>query len=112
MEGADGGEAVKMQPCPFCEGPPCLTTHLINRRIFEGLHHYPPDGIYIYAVVWCHECGVDGPRAKDFVCSDSDVEALKRTAIELWNQRDNRHRGMYDSGDARGLTEYPRAESR
>lgn len=102
-------QAVKMLPCPFCEGPPCINAHLINHRIFYGRTRYPPDGIYIYARVWCHECGTDGPRVRDFVCSDEDVEALKLLAAELWNRRDNRHRSMYDSGEARGLIDYPRA---
>jgi hypothetical protein len=76
--------------------------------MFYGRKRYPDDGLDLYAKVWCHECGADGPHADEFVCSDADVEDLKKTAAALWNRRDNRHRSMYDGGDERGLCEYPR----
>lgn len=102
-----------MLPCPFCEGPPCLTAHYSFGRkadqIFYGVKRYR-DGIHIRAYVWCHECGAHGPHAEDFVYCDDDVVDLKRTAAELWNLRDSRHRSMYDGGEAEGLSEHPRAD--
>jgi hypothetical protein len=61
--------------------------------------------------VWCHECGAQGPHADDWgAYSEADVAAVKQSAAELWNQRDARHRCLYDGGEAEGLNEHPRRD--
>lgn len=98
---------MKLLPCPFCQGPPCLTAHLRSGKIFEGRKRYPSEGLDLYANIWCHECGAQGPREDGFMSSDEDVEALKIIAAQLWNRRDDRHRSLYDDG----MAKYPRSDA-
>jgi uncharacterized protein YbaR (Trm112 family) len=100
---------MKLLPCPFCEGPPVL--HVRNSETHAMIFRPAPDsddGEFMEALVFCHECGTQGPCSEEIVCTDSEIDAIQLSAAKLWNQRDARHRGMYDSGEARGLCEHPR----
>jgi hypothetical protein len=98
----------KLKPCPFCEGPPCVTTmRVIGGGVFPDSEIEGDDGLFVKASVWCHECGADGPAIDDIAYSRADCYELERRAVALWNNRGNRHRSLYDSGEKRGLNEYP-----
>jgi hypothetical protein len=102
---------VKLLPCPFCEGPPVLFRRdTVSREIVY--RPFPPSdsGDLIEARIFCHECGAQSPRVDALIREDDELDALELAAVAAWNQRDARHRGMYDSGEARGLCEYPRTE--
>jgi hypothetical protein len=51
--------------------------------------------------VLCHECGARGPRVEDSLDFSDDksrfISELERKAIEAWNERNARHRSLYDS---------------
>lgn len=98
---------MKLLPCPFCEGPPCISAHEYLGGAMWRDEAYPDDGIFLEAQVWCHECGAHGPKAEKIACDHDDYVALETEACELWNQRDNRNRDCYDGGEAEGLNEYP-----
>lgn len=103
-------DQIKLSPCPFCEGPPVP----IVRKVFEGGYCAKDtdygEGIYAEAFVFCHECGCDGPHPEDRTLYDADGYAeLEAEAVALWQQRDNRHRSMYDGGETEGLNLYPRS---
>jgi Restriction alleviation protein Lar len=99
-------------PCPFCEGPPVVivrnseTQVMIDRPAPES-----NEDEFIEALVFCHECGAQGPHADEVVCMDDEIDGIELRAAELWNQRDARHRSMYDSGVERGLCGLPGDES-
>jgi hypothetical protein len=102
---------VKLLPCPFCEGPPCP---LVQNGLFPGgaallLDNYGPEGLYVRAFVFCHECGADSPDVTGTIYDREDYAAIERQAVGLWQKRDARHRCMYDGGEAEGLNLYPRA---
>lgn len=98
-------------PCPFCAGPPVLISkwfsdgHWVNFP--ESLPFDDEDGCFIESWVFCHECGVDGPRAEGFCCEQSDVDSVDQKAVENWNRRDERHKELYDANRVEGRCQYP-----
>lgn len=96
-------EPVKVSPCPFCEGPPVpfATSHVIG-------FSFKPDGSMVDAHVFCHECGAEGPKVEDLCWDEEDVAPLIDRAVLLWETKNNRHRCLYDAGDAEGLNLHPR----
>jgi hypothetical protein len=106
-----GQETLILLPCPFCEGPPCLFARFLMRSE-PCLGELPPsdDGHFIAAFIFCHECGAESPSADEIVYDSEDMSALERQAAELWNQRDNRHRDLYDANRAEGRCQYPTAQ--
>jgi hypothetical protein len=100
---------IKLAPCPFCEGPPCpVVVRGVGGGVFPDSEMEGPDGLYARAFVHCHECGVESESVRDFVFEPDDCKRIEREAVLLWNQRDARHRPLYDSGEHDGLNEYPR----
>ena len=111
-------EPIKMNPCPFCEGPPCVmardeTSGVI---VYES-HKRDPDAEekeYFEAHVWCHDCGAQGPRIDTATLCifegliDLEVADVMRIAVERWNDRHNKARNCYDAGEAEGLNIWPR----
>lgn len=99
-----------LKPCPFCEGPPVpiVQNDTANRGAAPLQDNYGPKGLYARAFVFCHECGAEGPAVEDTLWERSDYFALEAVAVRLWQDRDARHRGMYDAGVAQGLERYPR----
>jgi hypothetical protein len=94
---------VAVSPCPFCEGPPVpfATSHVFGFK-------FKSDGSMVDAHVFCHECGAEGPKVEDLCWDEEDVAPLIDRAVLLWETKNNRHRGMYDSGVAEGLNLHPR----
>lgn len=101
-------EAVLLEPCPFCEGPPCVTVHTIGGGEAPVADDYGDDGLTARAFVFCHECGAEGPATEDEMFDRADYLALETTAVRAWQQRDARHRPLYDAGTAEGLNLHPR----
>ena len=110
-------EAIKMAPCPFCEGPPCVIAHDFMTGEVMAMdrpqtEHF--DEAYS-AHVWCHSCGAQGPLID--TCSlgtfehihDLKVADVMRIAVEHWNGRDSKARNCYDAGEGEGLNVWPRA---
>lgn len=104
-------DPIKMLPCPFCEGPPVVIVQAGYRGGALALQDEWEEGADSYAFVFCHECGTEGPHTDDFIYIRDEYHAAEVAAIRLWNQRDARHRDMYDYGDAKGLNLHPRPEA-
>jgi len=114
-------EPIKINPCPFCEGPPCvLARNETTGSLVHEDHKLDPDADekeYFEAYVWCHDCGAQGPHIdtctlcifEDLI--DLEVADLMRIAIERWNGRHNKARNCYDAGEKEGLNIWPRAEA-
>lgn len=112
-------DPIKMNPCPFCEGPPCITARnwITKEELGEG-HKQNEDCDEAYeAHVWCHDCGAQGPNINTCTLGtfeqiyDLEVADVMRIAIERWNDRHNRARDCYDAGEKKGLNIWPRAEA-
>lgn len=65
-------------------------------------------GLDATAMVFCHECGAEGPHAEAYLEVRADYFALEAQAVRLWQNRDARHRCLFDAGAAEGLNLYPR----
>jgi hypothetical protein len=99
-------QPVKLTACPFCEGPPVpFATSERFGFAFEA------DGSMVDAYVFCHECGAQGPSVEGLCWDDEDVAPLIDRAVLLWETKNNRHRELYDAGDAEGLNLHPRASA-
>jgi Restriction alleviation protein Lar len=109
--------SIKIEPCPFCEGPPCVIAHdFVTRAEVEIDRPQTEDFDEDYtAYVWCHECGAQGPSIDS--CSlgtfehlfDLMVRDVMRIAVERWNNKSAKARGCYDAGEKEGLNMFPRA---
>lgn len=104
-------QPIKLEPCPFCEGPPMpvVRTDELGEIRPELI---PEAGLWVEAYVFCHECGAQGPEYEDDVYDADDIERMKGEAVKLWQQRDKRNRDLYDAGDVEGLNLYPRVSDR
>jgi hypothetical protein len=58
--------------------------------------------------VFCHECGADGPSYDEIIYDAEDYQAAEAEGVSLWQQRDARHRCLFDGGEAKDLNLYPR----
>ncbi len=89
---------MKMKPCPFCEGPPVA---FVKRALYPygqatRQDDYGDDGSYVCGVVFCHECGAQGPSHDEVLIFDrTGYERVLQEAIALWEVRDDRHRSLY-----------------
>lgn len=107
-------EPWELPPCPFCEGPPAITV----QRTFEPLGPvyrqatYGCGGVDIDAYVFCHECGAQGPQYEEVIFDEADYQTAEVEAAKLWTDRTAKHRDLFDSSAADGLTTYPRRENR
>jgi len=56
-------EPIKMNPCPFCEGPPCIIARnwITQEEVFEERKQNEDFDEAYEAHAWCHDCG---PRAQ------------------------------------------------
>ncbi|MFJ3121061.1 Lar family restriction alleviation protein [Pseudomonas protegens] len=114
-------EPIKIAPCPFCEGPPCIIARdfITGVEVFETQRRDPDadDQPAFEAHVWCHDCGAQGPNIN--TCSlgtfehlyDLEVADVMRIAIERWNNRPARARSCYDFGDLERVTLWPRVDA-
>jgi len=112
-------EPIKMAPCPFCEGPPCITAKdEAGTEISEG-HTFDPSDEFpmVSAHVWCHDCGAQGPNIDTLTLGafehlyDLQVVDVMRIAVESWNNRHAKARACYDAGDQKGLNLWPRRDA-
>lgn len=104
---------IKILPCAFCEGPPVPFTGTYVEEIpYDISKPLPEDGECLTAHVFCHECGAQGPHFEEYVYEHSDVPALVLQAVNGWNERNGRHRSLYDAGERECLNEYPRPAQR
>ena len=109
-------EQIKLEPCPFCEGPPCITARDYITDVVVAIDRPQDeygDEVYV-AHVWCHECGAEGPHVDSCdLCLVDDLFDLTvldvmRIAAERWNGRQSgRARAGYDSSDAQRLNLFP-----
>ena len=107
---------LELAPCPFCEGPPCVSAHesISMREVFVD-HPYLPELDESYeAHIWCHDCGARGPRIDTISLSifehryDLSVYDTMKIAAERWNDRHSKARACYDAGAVAGLNMFPR----
>jgi hypothetical protein len=105
---------IQLDPCPFCEGPPVV---LIRDRESETcLFHcaplevgeFPDEGALVEGYVFCHECGAQGPVRDGFVYDAESLAEVAREVVELWQNRNVRHRDLYEAGHLDGLNLFPR----
>jgi hypothetical protein len=95
-----------LRSCPFCEGPPVPFVRFTDDagKVVRDAHiAESEDGLHAHAQVFCHECGAEGPVVDELAYTSADVEALKQRAIDGWNNRDSRHRDLFDASVAAGL---------
>lgn len=104
---------MKIKPCAFCEGPPVPhTCTYVEDAPYDASKPLPEDGECLSSYVFCHECGAQGPHYEEYVYEHGEVLALVEKAIAGWNDRDSRHRKLYEYGEAERLNEYPRGAER
>lgn len=112
-------EPIKIAPCPFCEGPPCVMARDFLTRV-EVMIDRPQSKDFdedYSAHVWCHECGAQGPDIDSCELGifehiyDLTVADVMRIAVERWNDRHTKARNCYDAGEGEGLNMFPRAEA-
>lgn len=107
--------SVKLLPCPFCAGPPCLITKWLDeKRGFQWENLPAPlpsdDGLIVKAWIFCHECGAGGPEQEGICDYVGDLDEIKWGAVDNWNVRGQRHKDLYDANHAEGRCQYPRAD--
>lgn len=102
---------IGLKPCPFCGGPPStfareMLTHVpFDPRTINAEH-----GNAVEAHVFCHECGAKGETADSVeIFEEKDLEELFSEACKLWNQRDERHKELFEASAKIGNNIYPRA---
>lgn len=112
-------EPIKLTPCPFCEGPPCVEARDEHgNEIGEG-HQFDADDNHPWfsAHVWCHDCGARGPSIDTLSLGtfehlyDLQVVDVMRIAVERWNDRHAKARACYDAGERQGLNLWPRRDA-
>jgi hypothetical protein len=112
-------EPIKMTPCPFCEGPPCVIAHhFVTGKLVAMDRPQTEDFDEAYSAhVWCHDCGAQGPSIDSCTLGtfeqiyDLTVVDVMRIAVERWNDRHNKARNCYDAGEKDGLNIWPRADA-
>lgn len=109
-------DQIKMAPCPFCEGPPCVIAHdFVTRDLVAMDRPQTEDFSEDYSAhVWCHDCGAQGPEIDTVGLStfehvfDLTVAEVMLIAVERWNDRNAKARNCYDAGEAEGQNLFPR----
>lgn len=101
---------IKLLPCPFCEGPPCVIVQNDHPDygLATRLDDYGETGKEVGAFVFCHECGARGETEENCIYTGEEYDEMEYRACARWNLRDRRHRRMYDAGDEEGLNLHPR----
>ncbi|MGH8073701.1 MAG: Lar family restriction alleviation protein [Lysobacter sp.] len=104
-------EPLLLNSCPFCDGPPVpiVQNDTPNGGAAPVQSDYGDEGLPARAFVFCHECGAEGPGADDVLFDAADYQSLEQQAVRLWQERNRRHRPLYDAGNEEGLNLYPRA---
>lgn len=112
-------DQIKMAPCPFCEGPPCIIAqNVFTRALVDEDHRCDPEAEEwpdFESHVWCHDYGAQGPEVDSIklgLCEqlyDLEARDVMRAAVERWNDRGTKARNCYDAGEAEGLNMFPRS---
>jgi hypothetical protein len=107
----------ELLPCPFCEGPP---VPIVQRTLSPGgaaplkddYEDEDPElgGLMVKAFVFCHECGARGPYFDPVIETRADYYAAEAEGVRLWQERNARHRNLFDSSEERELNVYPRPD--
>jgi hypothetical protein len=95
-----------MMPCPYCGGPPAVIERFhdtAGNLIRAARIEESEDGLHATAFVFCHECGAQGPEARDIVFKAAHADLVRIQAKEEWNTRNARHRELYEAGVRAGL---------
>lgn len=103
---------VLLKPCSFCGGPPKpIVTHAeYPFGAAPRMSDYGDDGLWVEACVFCHECGAQGPAIQRNISDASDYDSVLEDAVDLWQNRDERHAELYQAGHAEGLNLFPRPD--
>jgi len=103
---------VLLKPCSFCGGPPKpIVTHADHPfGAAPRMSDYGDDGLWVEACVFCHECGAQGPALQRNISDASDYDSVLEDAVDLWQNRDERHAELYQAGHAEGLNLFPRPD--
>lgn len=90
-----------MKPCPFCEGPPVafVKNGLYPYGAAPKQDDYGDEGLNVSGLVFCHECGANGPEHDDLIFNKQDYDRALQAGIALWEGRDSRHRSLYDASN-------------
>lgn len=107
---------MKLLPCPFCGGPPILRWEWSGEDGQRMAHNNEPllpseNGVFLRTYVSCHECGAGGPGHDEILCERKEIAEIERKGIDLWNQRDGRHYGLYIANEDQGHCVYPRSDA-
>lgn len=89
---ADGGA---LKPCPFCSGPPVAHVGAYPIGSAPELEDYGDEGLSVEAVVFCHECGANGPEVEDVIFDRDGYHDVRQRAVSQWQARDARHAPLY-----------------
>jgi hypothetical protein len=116
-EGEPTPEQIRMSPCPFCEGPPCIDgfDFVTGESLPDDHPHDIEHGQDYSAHVWCHDCGARGPNIESLTLStfehlyDLSLMDVMRIAAQRWNDRNAKARDCYDAGEKNGLNMFPRS---
>lgn len=104
-------DPVALKPCPFCKGPPVPFVKFTDARgqvVRDARIEAQPEGLFAEAQVFCHECGANGPSHHAWVLDGDDVDETTREAVLAWNNRDERHRDLFDANSKNGFCHWPR----
>lgn len=96
----------QLDACPYCAGPPArMIRDAVTAKPFTGLSASAADKPdYLAALIFCHECGAEGPTIEHMCSSDDDVYALQQQADAAWNVRNTRNADLYQSAITARLT--------
>ena len=87
-----------LKPCPFCGGPPVpILSEDSGSSVSLNLDDTfvkPSEGLYVKALVFCHECGCTGPEVRNLVYSINDAKRLRDGAVRRWQERGGNGRVM------------------
>lgn len=98
-----------LSPCPFCAGPPVpVAVNGVGGGAVQDAAIADPEGHYVNAHVFCHECGAQGESHYGFAYNQGDVDLLLSLAVESWNMRGVRHAGLYEASAAEGMNVWPK----
>lgn len=94
-QGVQGAASSALKACPYCSGPPSVSVGAYPSGAAAELDDYGDDGLSVEAVVFCHECGAQGPEVEDVVFDRAGYQAVRARAVSQWQARDARHAPLY-----------------
>lgn len=102
---------ILLVPCPFCEGPPVpIVQNAIGGGAAPLQDDYGDEGLDVSAIVFCHECGAEGPAHDCTIYDRDEYFEAEAQGVRLWQERGANNRDLYDAGESVGLNLYPRSD--